>query len=242
MRSFSVWSTPGLREGVRKLLLLLVCVGLGCSPPSDSESQWSRGEDCGAVDGARGPDASSCHRLASSCEEAGRHDRAHGEPLAQSLRGRRRQFPQLRLHAPLDQPGGGGWGRADARFSVGSRVRRLDLRHLASCGDRLPPLALGHHTVTVTATDEAGNPSEPSSVAFRLAAPMSHYGWGCATSPTLPASGAGWVLMIWWLRRRGPRRLACPPGMASGTPCASPQPTGSIAGSLPTGCMPSRDG
>ena len=63
-------------------------------------------------------------------------------------------------------------------------------------------LTIGDHTVTVTATDEAGNTSEPASVGFRIVLPVSHYGWSCAAVPTLPTHGL-WLVMALWLRRRG---------------------------------------
>ncbi len=67
------------------------------------------------------------------------------------------------------------------------------------------PLTLGPHTLSVTATDEAGNQSDPSTVDFTLDLPRSHYGWSCASTPALPASGI-WLVVLVWLRRQG-RRL-----------------------------------
>ena len=68
-----------------------------------------------------------------------------------------------------------------------------------------PPLTLGRYTVSVTATDVAGNTSESSSVDFLRGLPVSHYGWGCASVSVLAASGF-WLAVIVLLmirRRRG---------------------------------------
>lgn len=51
-------------------------------------------------------------------------------------------------------------------------------------------LDLGYHTVSAIATDEAGNPSDPSK--HRFAFQKSHYGWSCTTAPT--------IAVIWTLR------------------------------------------
>jgi hypothetical protein len=73
------------------------------------------------------------------------------------------------------------------------------------------PLELRTYTLSVTAIDEAGNESESSSVDFHLEFPRSHYGWSCSSGPALPGSGL-WLIVLWWLRRRGGRPLTCPPG------------------------------
>jgi len=76
-----------------------------------------------------------------------------------------------------------------------------------------PPESLepGSHTLSVTATDRAGNLSGPSSVTFFLDLPVSHYGWGCASTQALPFSGI-WLVVTLWLGRRGGRRPTSPPG------------------------------
>jgi hypothetical protein len=51
----------------------------------------------------------------------------------------------------------------------------------------------GLHTLSVIATDEGGNESGPSVVAFIIR--RSHYGWDCATTSALPASGV-WLVVI----------------------------------------------
>jgi N-acetylneuraminic acid mutarotase len=72
------------------------------------------------------------------------------------------------------------------------------------------PLELGTHTLSVTAIDEAGNRSE-SSVVFHQDFPRSRYGWNCSSGPAFPVSGI-WLVVLWWLRRRGGCPPACPPG------------------------------
>lgn len=62
------------------------------------------------------------------------------------------------------------------------------------------PLSPGPHEISVTAKDEAGN-SHPSSTTYRFIIQQSHYGWSCATTPSLSAAWALGVL-AWALRRR----------------------------------------
>lgn len=73
------------------------------------------------------------------------------------------------------------------------------------------PLELGDHTLSVIATDPAGNSSESSSVTFHIERPVSHYGWGCASTPGLSLSGL-WLGVTLWLRQRSKRRSAFPLG------------------------------
>jgi hypothetical protein len=67
----------------------------------------------------------------------------------------------------------------------------------------------GDHLVSASAEDAAGNVSPPAEHSFLI--PMSHYGWNCSSGPAFPVSGI-WLVMLWWLRRRGGRPPACPPG------------------------------
>ncbi|HEX8698892.1 MAG TPA: Ig-like domain-containing protein, partial [Myxococcaceae bacterium] len=57
------------------------------------------------------------------------------------------------------------------------------------------PLSPGPHELSVTAKDEAGNLSLDSTV-YRFTIQKSHYGWSCATTPSLSAAWALWVLAL----------------------------------------------
>jgi uncharacterized protein (TIGR03382 family) len=62
-------------------------------------------------------------------------------------------------------------------------------------------LELGEHSVSATATDPAGNPSDRAD--HRFVIQKSHYGWGCTTAPSLPATWALLLLALSLGRRRG---------------------------------------
>lgn len=73
------------------------------------------------------------------------------------------------------------------------------------------PLEVKEHTVSVTATDQAGNQRDSSAVTFLIDHPVSHYGWGCASTPGLSLSGL-WLVASLWLRQRSRRRSSFPLG------------------------------
>ncbi|WP_160174402.1 Ig-like domain-containing protein, partial [Archangium violaceum] len=65
------------------------------------------------------------------------------------------------------------------------------------------PLAQGLHTVSVTATDVAGNDSPSSELRhFTSGIQRSHYGWDCSAAPASPTSWALLTLGLALRRRR----------------------------------------
>ncbi|KFE61929.1 kelch repeat-containing protein [Hyalangium minutum] len=135
-----------------------------------------------------------------------------GTPPAAPQVARPLQDQAIHTTSPPDMTGAAEPGSTVALTLDGVKAGSMDIDAKGNWSYTPPaPLGLGAHTLSVTATDPAGNSSEASSVTFHIERPVSHYGWGCASTPGLSLSGL-WLGVTLWLRQRSKRQSAFPLG------------------------------